>query len=341
MSSGLDFPRMGEVVRIPDTPMMTLQPVEGSFCAVSRTRTQKFGHGQNAPYAQLDGYLVGVHMQRLDAYEIWLKGRYAESRPLDAGALWFHHMELEAQVDFGSPFDILCTYVPHLAISEWAAAEGLKGAAGHLCCPALGARDPIIEQLSHCLSGALSKDQRANTLFAESVLQALIVHLALNYGSGLKPSCSAKAALASWQENRAKEFIDANLGGKCSLIDMANQCGLSPSHFVRAFKATVGMPPHRWLMLRRIEMAKGMLRESDKSLTEIAGEVGFANQSHFTHAFARENGCTPSDWRRFVRCRATDVKKVSERDPRLFVIERRRAMEQPTDLSVIWAPERS
>lgn len=304
--SSLDFPRMGEVVRIPDAPTMTLQPAAGSFCAVTRTRTQGFGHGRTAPYEQCDGYLVGVHLRRLDVYEMRWKGHHAESRPLDAGALWFHHMELEAQAEFGSPFDILCTYVPQSAISEWATAEGLQGMAGHLSCPALGARDPVIEQLSLCLSEALGRRHAASTLFAESVLQALIAHLAVNYRSGLTSPRSAKAALAVWQENRAKEFINANLASKCSLIDIAHQCGLSASYFVRAFKATVGVPPHRWLMQRRIETAKHLLRESDKPLTQIADEVGFASQSHFTHAFVRETGGTPSDWRRVARNRSID-----------------------------------
>jgi len=298
---------MGNVVRIPDAPVMTLWPAEGASCVVTRTRTDEFGHGRNAPYPQCDGYLVGVHLSRLESYELWLKGRHVESPPLDPGALWFHHIELDAQVDFGSPFDIVCTYFPHSAMIEWAAAEDFRGALGHLRCPPMAARDPIIEHLSLCLSSALARGRQANALFAESVVHALLLHLAFNYGSGLTPTRSPKAALASWQENRAKEFIDANLGGKCALIDIANQCGLSPSHFVRAFKATVGVSPHRWLMLRRVEAAKRMLRESEKSIVEIAVEIGFGNQSHLTHVFTRENGCAPANWRRrHLRDRPTD-----------------------------------
>jgi AraC-like DNA-binding protein len=68
--------------------------------------------------------------------------------------------------------------------------------------------------------------------------------------------------------------------------------------FVRAFKETTGLPPHRWLMSRRIERAQETLINSRLSLVEIAERTGFADQSHFTRVFTGTVGTSPGEWRR-------------------------------------------
>ncbi len=81
-------------------------------------------------------------------------------------------------------------------------------------------------------------------------------------------------------------------------MEAAQQCGLSVSHFARAFKETTGLPPHRWLIRRRVEVAEALLRNSRMSLTEVALTCGFADQSHFTRVFSRVVGISPGAWRR-------------------------------------------
>jgi AraC-like DNA-binding protein len=108
--------------------------------------------------------------------------------------------------------------------------------------------------------------------------------------------------LAPWQERRAKELLSANLDGNVSLTEVARECGLSISHFSRAFRQSTGMAPHRWLIQRRVEAAKELLRDaSSLTLLDIALRCGFANQSHFTRTFAGVVGSSPGSWRRQVR----------------------------------------
>ena len=106
------------------------------------------------------------------------------------------------------------------------------------------------------------------------------------------------SGLAPWQLRRAKEMFRSDLAMNLPLQHVAEACKLSVSHFARAFKASTGVPPHQWLMVARIEMARDLLVRSAVSLVDIAGMCGFADQSHFSRAFARVMGSSPGAWRR-------------------------------------------
>ncbi len=90
------------------------------------------------------------------------------------------------------------------------------------------------------------------------------------------------------------------LGDDLSLSEPARACGLSLSYFSRAFKQSVGAPPHRWLLLQRVQRAKSLLRNSDRSLAETAAACGFADQSHFTRVFSNVVGVSPGAWRKHL-----------------------------------------
>src|SRR5262249_49577086 len=94
------------------------------------------------------------------------------------------------------------------------------------------------------------------------------------------------------------EMLAANLANDISLARIAEACRLSTSHFTRAFHETMGMPPHQWLLKRRVETAMSILRESALSLHEVALSCGFADQSHFTRTFSRWTGQGQGTWRR-------------------------------------------
>jgi AraC family transcriptional regulator len=118
------------------------------------------------------------------------------------------------------------------------------------------------------------------------------------YGNVAESSAAAQAGLAPWQLRRVDTYIESHLGRDPSLAELANECGLSPGYFARAFGASTGMSPHRWLMKRRIERAKRLLLAGSQGLAEIAAVCGFFDQSHLNRVFARFEGCAPGKWRR-------------------------------------------
>ncbi len=126
-------------------------------------------------------------------------------------------------------------------------------------------------------------------------------HAAETYGgmAPLKPPVAG--GLTPSQERRAKALIASNLSGDIGLADLARECGLSPSHFSRAFRQTVGVSPHRWVVQQRIMRARDLLRDSAMSLEDVASACGFFDQSHFTRSFSAHVGTTPGVWRRMIQ----------------------------------------
>jgi AraC family transcriptional regulator len=94
--------------------------------------------------------------------------------------------------------------------------------------------------------------------------------------------------------------MQASLLRDVRLKELASVAGLSPSHFGRAFKASTGLTPHRWIVQRKILLAQRLMRESGKSIVIASQMAGFATQSHFTKAFRAITGATPRVWLREV-----------------------------------------
>lgn len=106
--------------------------------------------------------------------------------------------------------------------------------------------------------------------------------------------------LSPQRRQRVVDYIEARLSHPISLADIAAVAALSPHHFARAFKASMGMTPVRYVWQRRIELARRMLRETGAPLVDVALACGFGSQSHFTTAFKMATGVTPATYRRSV-----------------------------------------
>jgi transcriptional regulator GlxA family with amidase domain len=115
------------------------------------------------------------------------------------------------------------------------------------------------------------------------------------------PEYGRRGALAPWQVRSATELMIERMGEDMSLSEPAAACGLSANYFARAFKQSMGTPPHRWMLLQRVLRAKSLLRDADRSLIDIAAACGFADQSHFTRVFTSIVGASPGAWRKQVQ----------------------------------------
>ena len=114
-------------------------------------------------------------------------------------------------------------------------------------------------------------------------------------GVGLQ-RVTARGGLAGWQRKRVLEYIEEHLSEAITLSMLSALAQLSPYHFARAFKKTLGVPPHRYHMNRRVERAKVLL--ADRSVTEVALAVGYAETSSFSSGFRRVTGMSPTEFRR-------------------------------------------
>ncbi len=128
--------------------------------------------------------------------------------------------------------------------------------------------------------------------------RALLLVDALQRLHGPMRATPPRGGLSPRHLRRASDFIMEHLAEDICLDDLAGLTGLSCKHFVRAFKCSTGLPPHQYLIARRIEAAKRHLADGKASLADIALQCGFADQSHFTAAFRKAVGVPPGTWRR-------------------------------------------
>jgi AraC family transcriptional regulator len=166
--------------------------------------------------------------------------------------------------------------------------------------PGAGMFDETIMHLGLSLMPILATPNAVSRLFTDHVTLALASHVAQTYGGMPVAPQLIKGGLAPWQEKLSQEMIAGDLSGSTPLHEIAAACGLSVSHFSRAFHKSTGLAPHKWLLEARVESAKAMLRGGDASLSTVAHACGFADQSHFSRAFARRVGLSPGAWRKAV-----------------------------------------
>ena len=110
--------------------------------------------------------------------------------------------------------------------------------------------------------------------------------------------CVIAGGLAPWQIRKVKMMISEQLDQRICTAALAAAVGLSSSHFARAFKASVGVSPHAFVMQQRLERARALMVGTDMSLCEVALTCGFADQAHLSRLFRRIVGFSPSAWRR-------------------------------------------
>ena len=158
-------------------------------------------------------------------------------------------------------------------------------------------RDPVIQGMAVAWRKELAERGSGGRLYAEGLGSALAVHLFRTYGDGPKRRTMVTGGLGAQRLRRVTDHIEAHLAEDVGLQDLAAVAGLSLHHFGDAFKTSTGMPPHRYQIDRRIHRAKELLLGTDRSITAIALEVGFASHSHFTDQFRKRAGTTPSRFR--------------------------------------------
>ena len=147
------------------------------------------------------------------------------------------------------------------------------------------------------LKGQIGSGDPADRMYADA-LGGLLAHELLRlYGTIQSSRPTYRGGLAPWQQRRVVEFIEQHLTEDISLDALAELVRLSPYHFLRCFKRSLGEPPHRYWTARRIERAKTLLANPGASITEVAFQVGFSGTSAFSAAFRRITGQTATDYR--------------------------------------------
>ncbi|MBV8458879.1 MAG: helix-turn-helix transcriptional regulator [Acetobacteraceae bacterium] len=158
--------------------------------------------------------------------------------------------------------------------------------------------DPVLWGTACKLTTLIESADIANRHYLEAVGRVLSHELIRTIAGRAPAEMPIRGGLAAWQQRVVTEYIEEHLAEDIALTALADLARLSPHHFCRAFKHSLGRPPCRYHALRRIERAKVLLATSNISVTEIGLGLGFSETSSFTAAFRRETGLTPTDFRR-------------------------------------------
>jgi AraC family transcriptional regulator len=134
-------------------------------------------------------------------------------------------------------------------------------------------------------------------LYAQSLSLGVLTHLASSQRMRHRGFRRERGRLTSAQLQRVLELINEELDSDLGLADLAAAAGLSPTHFTRLFRRTQGCAPHQYVIARRIERAKILIRTTSSPLAQIAIDVGFSTQSHMNAVFNRVLRMTPGQWR--------------------------------------------
>jgi AraC family transcriptional regulator len=158
------------------------------------------------------------------------------------------------------------------------------------------AKDPLIQQLGFALRREFQQGSPGN-LYVESVANILTVHLLKHYSAIKVNHSDNEHTLPPSRMQQVTEYINTHLEQDLKLAELARLVQMSPYRFARAFKQSIGLPPHQYLLSCRVERAKTLLSETQFSILEIGNQLGFSSQSHFTSVFRRFTATTPNAYR--------------------------------------------
>jgi AraC family transcriptional regulator len=159
--------------------------------------------------------------------------------------------------------------------------------------PQSGIEDGELASLMRLMEADVKAGCPAGRLYGESLSLALTTYVARRYSVGPETALGLKGRLSRCQLERVRDYIESHLGSDLRLSELARVAGLSPQHFAFAFRNSMGVTPHRYVLRRRVREAERLLAAKRMSVVDIALALGFASQSHFTAVFHRTLGMPP------------------------------------------------
>ena len=249
-------------------------------------------------YIHLPRLVITVHLDPVRVHQKWLLDVSADPR-IKASADLSFPSEGAVSSEAENSCDSVQYHLPRTTLNDFTDANGLPRIP-------TGSPDDLNEslgfaQLTHLLIPCIDFPALFSSTFMNHFVMLFCSHVAHLCGSRRTDEAVHRGGLSTWQRRRAMELLSKGTYDDVRLAVVAKECRLSVSHFARSFKATFGLPVHRWVINQRVDRAKQLLLNSNESLVEIAFQSGFCDQASFNRTFARLTGTSPGRWRREVR----------------------------------------
>lgn len=215
------------------------------------------------------------------------------------GAVSLAPAHVKGTWDATGPSRVIHLYIPHAFLSrviaeEWGAEPGRVELISQFL-----VRDPVIEDVMNRMALEAQSGSPLGQLYAESASEFLTRHVVHSYSSLTTPPPKSAGGLPARRLNAVVEYIDANLRQPIALHHLATLAGVSTRHFERAFRQAMGVPPHAFVLKKRVEAARQLLlQQPTVPIQEIAALAGFSSGTHLATAFRRQTGYSPTAFRR-------------------------------------------
>jgi AraC family transcriptional regulator len=193
-----------------------------------------------------------------------------------------------------APADSLVLRLSPLLVKETAQTLRLKSAQAAIT-PAMRVRDPHLEYIGWMLRAEQEAGYPYGRIFVDSLAAAIAARLLRRYGRDTAAPRASKHQLPRWRLRAVCDYIRGNLDRDLSLAELANVAGFSVSHFKPLFRQAMGLPVHRYVVECRVERARQLLLQGDRSMGDIALEAGFTHQSHMARCLRRVLGISSAD----------------------------------------------
>ena len=156
------------------------------------------------------------------------------------------------------------------------------------------AYDPTIVHYAEAFCAELEAEFPKGPLYADTLTIGFTLHLLSTYGVARPQRLVPRGKLSARQLRTVVDFIHAHVRHEVPLTALAEMAHVSPFHFARQFRATVGVAPHQYVLRQRVQHAIALAKAGKLPLAQIAVESGFHDQAHLTKAFRKLVGTTPA-----------------------------------------------
>jgi AraC family transcriptional regulator len=245
---------------------------------VTQIRCDHANNGLSDPLPISEAFLVTTQVRPCEEYGVTVDGRNIANTPLTAGTTSVFDLRTSVQVNNISPFRNVHFLLPKTTMTMIAEDSGFAPIDVLNRDPGLTLNDDVIAGLSMALLPSFDDPDKANVLYVDHVTLALAAYVANLFGTRIKSVDGQHFSLSPAQERRAKEMLDANRDGDIRLRDLAAELNLSLREFRSGFRRATGGTPHRWLLVRRVEIALDLIRSTAMPLDDIALRAGFSSR---------------------------------------------------------------
>jgi AraC family transcriptional regulator len=219
------------------------------------------------------------------------------SRHLQEKGIFFLPPGRDCEVTLNTPLDSIHV---HLRPELFSGFEGKLQNSDFGLLPLLGEPEPLTSNLLAVVEEMVREGDTSCSLLADSIAHAIANRLVVLNARERKAPCAVERQLSPRSVRSIRDFVEANIADCIKLDDLAAICGVSPEYFIRVFKSSLGVSPHRYVVGVRVHHAKLLLTDPNIGLAEVARRCGFAHQQHFTNTFRRMTGLSPGAYRRVI-----------------------------------------